>query len=636
MLSIFDILHKYWGYSDFRPLQQDIIQSVLDGHDTLGLMPTGGGKSITFQVPTMLHDGLTLVVTPIIALMKDQADNLVKRGIKATYLHAGLSWREITKTIDKCLYGNVKFLYVSPERLSSTQFLEKLSLMKVRLIVVDEAHCISQWGYDFRPSFLRIATVRKLFPEIPVLALTATATPEVVEDIMDKLLFTKHRVFSTKFSRPNLSYVVRKTDDKVAELAHILERVGGSAIVYTRSRDKTKKIADELNFRGIGADYYHAGISNEEKVAKQDKWQSGETRVMVATNAFGMGIDKPDVRTVTHVDIPNSLEEYYQEAGRAGRDGLRSYATMLVSSSDKRTLNKRIAEAFPSKDFIRKVYERVGNFLNVPVGEGYNQQFAFDFILFCRTFKLPVAATHSALRILTQAGYIEFIEEIDSQSRVTILADKRDLYHIPADDPTIDHVLQAILRMYTGLFADYIQINEAFIAQRIGLSQENVYNALLQLTKLHILHYIPRRRTPYIIYTTSREEPKYVAIPKHAYEDRKAILERRIGMVVQYFSSGNCREAMLRQYFGEQVDSSCGCCDVCLGKKRQADYANPNDLIDSILYVLSHKPLTLKELISTLPYTKESVIATAKRLCDEGYLSYSPDTLLYSLRNTAL
>lgn len=631
MDSIHHILKKYWGYSQFRDLQEDIINSVLEGHDTLGLMPTGGGKSITFQVPTLAREGLTLVITPIVSLMKDQVDNLLERRVKATYLHAGLTLSESRKAVDKCLYGSCKFLYISPERLSAQNFVDKLRLMNVKLIVVDEAHCISQWGYDFRPSFLKIVTVRKLFPATPVLALTATATPEVVADIADKLQMRQPRVFSKSFSRPNIAYVVRKCDDKMAQLAHILENVPGTGIVYVRSRRRTKAIADELNLRGIAADFYHAGLDSKDKEEKQNKWKSGQTRIIVATTAFGMGIDKPDVRAVVHLDIPNSIEEYYQEAGRAGRDGLKSYAVLLASSADKRSLKRRLSEAFPDKDFIRTVYERVGNFLDVAVGEGYNKVYDFNFSLFCKTFNYPVIPTHNALKILSQAGYFEFIEEIDTQSRAMILADKHELYHIPSDDPTLDKVLQALLRSYTGLFADYVFISEAVIARRFSISQETVYNALLQLTKLHILHYIPRKRTPYIFYTTSREEPRYILIPKYAYEERKARLQKRINKMIEYAQSdGKCREAMLREYFGEKVTHSCGNCDVCLDKRKRQAKAPLSSIIDGILYMTSNKPRTLTELTQTLAFPADEITRTATRLVEEGFLAFSSDTGLFS------
>lgn len=623
--SILDILKKYWGYDAFRPLQQDIINSVLAGRDTLGLMPTGGGKSITFQVPTMAMDGMALVVTPIISLMKDQVDRLRSLHIKATYLYAGLTRAEVNRTYDKCLYGNYKFMYVSPERLQSQSFMERLRQMNISLIVVDEAHCISQWGYDFRPSFLRIAQVRKLFPNVPVLALTATATPVVVEDIQRRLAFRQPNVFSMSFARDNLSYVVRPTEEKVAELIHILHAVPGTAIVYARSRLRTKQICDELNRAGIHADFYHAGLYVEDKEDKQNKWTSNECRVMVATNAFGMGIDKPDVRLVVHVDMPNSLEEYYQEAGRAGRDGKRSYAVLLVKHTDQRILRRHITEAFPDKDFIRSVYERVGNFLGVSLGEGFQQMYDFNFNLFCRTFDLPVLPTHNALKILTQAGYIEFVEEIETQSRVMIHARKDELYDLETTTPGADLVLQAILRIYTGLFSDYVFINEDVIAFRTGLDQETIYRSLLELTRMHILHYVPRKRTPYIIYTTSREEPKHVLIPKAVYEELRDRMTSRIEATINYaYSDTGCRELMLLSYFGESKDCECGHCDLCIDRRKRGDH-EPADVQQGILYMAGLRPRRLDEFLDTLSFPKDEILSMLSFLVDEGFIDHLED-----------
>ena len=622
---ILEVLKRYWGYDAFRPLQQDIIESVLDGRDTLGLMPTGGGKSITFQVPTMAIDGMALVVTPIISLMKDQVDRLRALRIKATYLYAGLTRAEVKRTYEKCLYGNCKFLYVSPERLQSRSFLEHLRQMPVRLIVVDEAHCISQWGYDFRPSFLRIVQVRRLFPAVPVLALTATATPVVVEDIQRQLEFKQPNVLSMSFARSNLSYVVRPTEEKVTELIHILRSVPGTAIVYVRSRKRTKQISDELNRAGIHADFYHAGLYVEDKEDKQNKWTSDECRVMVATNAFGMGIDKPDVRLVVHVDVPNSLEEYYQEAGRAGRDGKRSYAVLLVKHSDQRTLRRHITEAFPDKDFIRLVYQRVGDFLGVSLGEGFQQMYDFNFNLFCRTYDLPVLPTHNALKILTQAGYIEFVEEIETQSRVMIHARKDELYDIDTSTPGADEVLQAILRLYTGLFADYVFINEDVIAFRTGLSQETIYNSLLELTRKHILHYVPRKRTPYIIYNTSREEPKHVLIPRAVYEDLRKRMTDRIEATINYaYSDTGCRERMLLGYFGEQSQEQCGHCDLCIDSRKRGDH-EPADVQQGILYMAGLRPRRLEEFFDTLSFPRDEVVSTLAFLVDEGFIEHLDD-----------
>lgn len=620
--DIYQILDKYWGFKQFRPLQEDIIKSVLEGRDTLGLMPTGGGKSLTFQIPTLAMEGIAIVVTPIISLMKDQVDNLISRRIKATYLHAGLSVTENRKVMEKCLNGNYKFLYVSPERLENKNFIDRIKRLNVCLIVVDEAHCISQWGYDFRPSFLNIAKLRKVFPSAPVLALTATATAVVVDDIQDKLEFKAHNVFKKSFVRSNISYVVRKTTEKVSELIHIMKSVPGSGIVYVRSRKRTKIISDELKRNGISADYYHAGLNIEEKEDKQNKWKNDEIRVIVATNAFGMGIDKPDVRLVVHVDVPNSLEEYYQEAGRAGRDGKRAYAVMLVMQTDKALLKRHISEAFPEKDFIKKVYERTGNFLEVAVGEGYGQMLDFNFNLFCRTFNLPVLPTHNALRILSQAGYIEFIEEIETQSRVMILANKEQLYNIPTVTPRADEVLQAILRTYSGLFADYVFINEDVISYRYNLPQSTIYDALIELTKLHILHYIPRKRTPYVIYTTSREEPQYLRIPKVIYEDLRRRMEQRVDAVLTYcYDDKICREKYLVEYFGEQAAHRCGHCDTCIELRKRENHS-AQDVQEGILYMTQIRPRTLKELVATLSFPKDEVIDMVSFLVDEGFIKH--------------
>ncbi len=623
--DIHAILKKYWGYDEFREMQADIIHSILGGNDTLGLMPTGGGKSITFQVPTMAVDGMSLVVTPIISLMKDQVDNLVARGIKATYMYAGLSMSEVRRTYEKCINGKYKFLYVSPERLGSDTFVDRLKQMPVKLIVVDEAHCISQWGYDFRPSFLKIAEVRKVFPKVPVLALTATAPSTVVTDIMRSLNFKAPNVFRKSFSRPNISYVVRHTEEKMAEMVHILSSVGGSGIVYVRSRRKAKEIADILIASRISADFYHAGLSIEEKNDKQNKWSSGDCRVMVATNAFGMGIDKADVRIVVHVDVPNSIEEYYQEAGRAGRDGKRSYAVLLVKPTDKRTLARHITDSYPEKDFIRRVYELTGDFLNVAVGEGYQRVYDFNFTLFCRTYKLPILPTHSALHILTQAGYIEFVEEIETQSRVMILAEKEALYNIPTTVPQADTVLQALLRTYSGLFADYVYINEAVIAYRYNLTEETIYSALLELTRLHILHYVPRKRTPYVVYTTSREEARDVLIPIAVYEDLKKRMSQRIDAVVNYaFNPVDCRENTMLRYFGENKKDTCGHCDVCIDRRKRTDHT-PADVQEGILYMAQVKPRKAREFVETLSFPADEVYSTLAFLVDEGFIKHQAD-----------
>ncbi|MCD8395174.1 MAG: RecQ family ATP-dependent DNA helicase [Bacteroidales bacterium] len=615
------LLEKHWGYTSFRPAQEEIISSFVAGNDTLGLLPTGGGKSITFQIPALLSEGLTVVVTPLISLMKDQVDNLRERGVMATCLYSGLTRAEVKLGIDRCRLGKVKMLYVSPERLQSKSFIETLRLMKVTQIVVDEAHCISQWGYDFRPSYLKIKDLRKTFPGAPVLALTASATPEVASDIMEQLEFrSRDHVYSRSFSRDNISYVVRYCDHKEGKLREILHAVAGTGIVYVRSRKLTRQLSDMLVADGISADFYHAGLAPEDKNEKQNRWKSGETRVIVATNAFGMGIDKPDVRLVVHYDLPSSLEEYYQEAGRAGRDGLPSFAVVLASRADKGTLTRRVSQAFPEKGFISRVYELAGNFLDVAVGEGYNQVYPFDFNTFCVRFKVQPLAAHSALTLLTRAGWIEFTEEIATQSRVMMLVTKSELYQQNLT-PNEDKLLQLLLRSYTGLFADYVPINETLLQSRTGLGAQEVYDTLLSLTRKHVLHFIPRKTSPYIFYTTSREEPRYITMPKAVYEDQKARLEKRVESMKQFvYAQDGCRVQRLLNYFGETTAGECGKCDLCRARRVAARGVDWNALEKSILY-LSGQPggHTVGYIQQQLDlYPKEAVVQMIRSLADRS------------------
>ena len=561
-----EILSRYWGYSSFRSIQEDIIQSVWEKKDTLGLMPTGGGKSLTFQVPVMAMEGICLVVTPLIALMKDQVDNLRERGIKAAAVYSGMSRDEIITTLENCIFGDYKFLYVSPERLSSDIFLVKLQSMSVCLLVVDESHCISQWGYDFRPSYLKIADIRSVLEDVPVLALTATATKEVVEDIQEKLHFQEKNVFRTGFSRSNLSYVVRASENKLGGLLHILKSVPGTSIVYVRSRKSTKEIAVSLQKEGISADFFHAGLSHNEKVLKQNSWKTGECRVIVSTNAFGMGIDKPDVRTVIHLDLPNSPEEYFQEAGRAGRDGETSYSIILYTKADSTKLKKRISDSFPKRDFIKRVYEALGNYFQIAVGSGYGKVFDFALLEFCKNFNFPQLQTHHALKILGLAGYIEYTEEIDSRSRLRFQIYRDELYSLRFDND-IDSLIHTILRSYTGVFVDDVYIDESLIATRIGKSKQEVYEMLVTLARLRYINYIPAKKTPFIIFTSAREENHFVSIPRTVYEERKKRFEHRIFSMIDYVERQNvCRSRMLLIYFGETDSKDCGCCDVCLKK----------------------------------------------------------------------
>ena len=548
-----EILKQYWGYDSFRDLQEEIITSIGEGKDTLGLMPTGGGKSITFQVPALAQEGICIVITPLIALMKDQVQNLRKREIKALAIYSGMTRQEILTALENCIFGNYKFLYISPERLDTEIFRTKLRSMKVSMITVDESHCISQWGYDFRPAYLKIAEIRELLPEVPVLALTATATPEVVTDIQARLKFREGNVFRMSFERKNLAYIVRKTDNKTKELLYILQRISGSAIIYVRNRRRTKEITELLMNEGITADFYHAGLDNAVKDLRQKRWQSGEVRVMVATNAFGMGIDKPDVRIVLHLDLPDSPEAYFQEAGRAGRDGEKAYAVILYSKSDKTTLHKRVVDTFPDKEYILNVYEHLQYYYQMAMGDGFQCIREFNLEEFCRKFKYFPVPVDSALKILTQAGYLEYTDEQDNSSRILFTIRRDELYKLREMGKEAEALIQSILRSYTGVFTDYAYISEESLAVRTGLTRQQIYNILVTLTKRRIVDYIPRKKTPYIIYTRERLELRFLHIPASVYEERKARYEARIKAMEEYVTTENiCRSRMLLRYFGEK------------------------------------------------------------------------------------
>ena len=560
-----NILKQYWGYNDFRSIQLDIIKSIGEGRDTLGLMPTGGGKSITFQVPALAQEGTCLVITPLIALMKDQVQNLRKKGIKAAAIYTGLSRNEIIKTLENCIFGGVKLLYISPERLSSPIFQTKLRHIKVSFITVDEAHCISQWGYDFRPAYLKISEIRKLKPA-PVLALTATATAKVIDDIQTQLAFEQKNVFRMSYERKNLAYIVRKTNDKISELIHILSRINGSAIVYVRSRRRSKELSAILEDNGIPSTFYHAGLEPSVRDERQKLWHDNKKRVIVATNAFGMGIDKPDVRVVAHMDCPDSIEAYFQEAGRAGRDGAKSFAVLLWNNGDPAKLKKRINSNFPPKEFISDVYEHLAYFYQIGVGSGSGHTFAFDIGRFCVTYGYDSIRVDSALRILQNAGYLRYETEPDASARVHILLKRNELDRLNELTPQEDSVITTLLRSYGGLFTDYEYIDESVVATFSGLSQHETYQTMKSLSMRHIIHFIPQRKTPFITFVQDRAE--FINLPANIYDDRKTEFIKRIESVIAYASDDYiCRSRQLLRYFGENIQSDCNQCDVCSKSK---------------------------------------------------------------------
>lgn len=571
------ILQENWGYDDFRGIQREIIESIGSGRDTLGLMPTGGGKSITFQVPALAREKVCIVITPLIALMKDQVFHLRQKGIQAAAVYSGMSHDEIVITLDNAIYGGIRILYVSPERLASELFQIKIRRMKVSFITVDEAHCISQWGYDFRPAYLEIANIRKLVPDVPILALTATATPRVIDDIQEKLLFKEKNFFRMSFERKNLAYVVRVAYDKYDEMLHILRSVAGSSIVYVRSRRRSKEISDYLNQHGITATFYHAGLENVVKDQRQQDWQYDEIRVMVATNAFGMGIDKPDVRTVLHIDCPDSIEAYFQEAGRAGRDGKKSYAILLYNDSDKHKLLKRVTDNFPEKDYIRSVYEHLAFYYEIGVGSGMDASFQFDIDKFCHTYRFFPIQVDSALRILQRAGYLDYDTDPDTKARVLFLLNREELYRLKNVTPIEEAVITSILRNYGGLFTDYCYIDEAFIAQQTELNQHQVYVALKSLNLQRIISFIPRSKVPQITYRTRRISTEEIYLSPAVYEERLEQYKERIQQVISYATNDQiCRSRQLLRYFGEERSTDCRQCDVCI--THSSDYLSEEKL----------------------------------------------------------
>lgn len=611
------ILQQYWGYNDFRGIQREIIESIGSGKDTLGLMPTGGGKSITFQVPALAKEGVCIVVTPLIALMKDQVQHLREKGILATAIYSGMTRNEIITALENCIFGNNKFLYVSPERLSTPIFQTKIRHMKVSFICVDEAHCISKWGYDFRPSYLEIGKIRKLLPEAPVLALTATATPAVIDDIQDNLLFKEKNVFRMSFERKNITYVVRPTSDKVAEMVHILNSVPGCAIVYSRSRQECKDLSKILNDNGIQSTFYHAGLEHAVKDQRQQQWQRDEVRVMVATNAFGMGIDKPDVRIVLHVDSPDSIEAYFQEAGRAGRDGNRAWAVLLYNSHDETKLKRRIPDTFPEKNYIRNVYEHLAYFYQVAMGFGRGQTHTFDIAKFCHAYHMFPTLVNSALRILHNAGYIYYETDPDTKARLMFTLTRDELSQLEHLSPNEELVVTTMMRMYGGMFTDYVYIDESAIAIASGIDRNIVYLILKGLSQRHILHFIPQRSTPFITYVKDRVEMDELIIGKDIYEQRKEQMAKNISAVVEYAKSTDvCRSVLLLRYFGEKKDEGCGRCDVCRTKVGEPTKKAVTSASEAIHNMLADKQSHDIQELSKIPLPRFQMDAALKELID--------------------
>jgi ATP-dependent DNA helicase RecQ len=625
-----EILKQYWGFEEFRPLQEEIIRSVADQKDTLALMPTGGGKSITFQVYSLSTGGICLVVTPLIALMKDQVENLRARHIKALAVYSGMSAREIDIALNNALYGDYKFLYISPERISSEKFREYLMRMSINLITVDEAHCISQWGYDFRPSYLTISQIRKYFPKTPLLALTATATLKVVTDIQDKLEFREKNVLQKSFRRENLTYLVRNKEDKMGYLTDTIRKARGTGIVYVRSRKKTREIAQLLQQQKISADFYHAGLATDVRSQKQDKWMSGEIRVIVATNAFGMGIDKPDVRFVIHLDLPDSLEAYFQEAGRAGRDGLKSVAVLLYNNTDKRRLQKMVTDSFPVIEIIRSVYNSVCNYLMIAVGSGKGGIFSFRIEDFSKRFEFQVSTVYHSLKLLERQGYLSYVEHIDNYSRILFSVRRDDLYKIQLKNPELDTLIKLILRSYTGVFTDFVNIDEALLARRLKTTEDIIYQHLKLLTQQKLIEYIPRKKTPVIVFETERIATTRIHISTDNYQHRKVKYQQQVDSVIDYASNDQkCRSVALLEYFGQSDSIPCGTCDVCNGDHESGiKFADFTRIRDKIKNTLPPEGLPIEKMIRLITEPEPNILKVSRWMLDNEILIAGSNGLL--------
>lgn len=630
-----EILKKYWGYDSFRPLQEEIITSVANGYDTLALMPTGGGKSITFQVPAMAKPGICLVITPLIALMKDQVENLRSRGIKAYAIYTGMTTHEVGLALDNSINDpDTKFLYCSPERLGSEMFLAKVKQMNVNLLAIDESHCISQWGYDFRPSYLEIAKIRTLMPDVPVLAVTATATPLVVDDIQERLAFRKKNVFRKSFERKNLIYLVREVDDKLRHMLRIINNIPGTGIVYVRSRLKTKEIAEFLQQNNISADFYHAGLTTTVRDEKQSAWKSGATRVIVATNAFGMGIDKPDVRFVIHIDLPDTLEAYFQEAGRAGRDEKQAFAIMLYNKSDKAKLEQRTAQTFPPIETIKNIYECVANYCQVPIGGGKGCGFDFDMSQFVTTYKLNLAIVHNSLKILQQCGYIDYSEDVNNPARVMFIVGREELYKYQHINSREDDILKFILRTTSGVFSEYRPIDENLIARSLNLPRQTVYDLILKLARDKIISYIPQKSLPQIYYPEERLPQKSLYFGPERYLNRKELYVEKINAVIRYATEHECRVQQLLHYFGMADVPMCGTCDVCTHRHEtdmtEFEFQTIKKLIDR---QITAEPTNISSLPDKIGKEQKKVGRVARWLLDNNYLAETDDGLLKNIES---
>ncbi len=628
--SIHSVLRHYWGFDSFRPMQEQIIRSIMDGHDTLALMPTGGGKSLTYQVPAMAQEGVCIVVTPLIALMKDQVDNLRRRNISAVAVHSGLTPRQIDIALDNCVYGDVKFLYIAPERLGTEIFRLRVQRMKVSLLAVDEAHCISQWGYDFRPSYLRIAEIRTLIPSTPILALTASATKVVEEDIIDKLAMAEPAILRSSFARSNLSYSVRDVEDKNEQLMRIISNVPGSGIVYVRTREGAEKITAWLQQQGESADYYHGGLPNAERSLRQDDWTEGRTRIMVATNAFGMGIDKADVRFVVHYTMCDSLESYYQEAGRAGRDGRRSYAVLLTSSNDEQRVVKRFESEFPPLDEIKSIYEKVCNYVQVAIGDGLQSSFVFNIHDFAAREHIFIGKVQSALKILQQNGYLTLTEELENPARIIFCVSRDDLYKIRVERNDLDHFLRIILRMYNGVFTEFRAIDEREIAIMSGYTLDHVKELLKRLWQMRVIRYIPSNRSPMLFFNEERLPTEDIYIAPESYRLRKEMMHERFSKMLEYAAEQEqCRSQMLSAYFGDTEAKECGICDICIARRKTSKgVVVKEDLQAQILAKLSEQALSVRDLIAEFRCDPQPILDTLKEMHEKGIIQTNNDGLM--------